>query len=532
MAYSYSTVGSKSAGDTIVVTFPFLDRGHVSVLVDGEAVDAAYWEWTNDSLITCLTGFPSGTTTKVMRTTPVSSLPSEQTSSGVFDYAGVNLNDLSALYISQERNDREEEVVGSIEEVSGLTASALASKVAAEAAKTAAEAAQAAAEMAETNAAASESTASAAATTATTQAGTATSMAGSASADADDAAAALAAFYDMFIGASATNPTVDLNGDAVSEGQLYWNTATQKMMVRASASWVEAYQPSTGFLAASNNLSDLSNVATARSNLGLEPGVDVQAQDAELSALAGLVSAANKVPYFTGSGTAALTSLTAAGRNIIAVNDEAAFKALMNLESGVDVQAYQAVQAQATWAAGVGTTESVVSPAKVAAAIAALAQGGAPWEQIGSTFNTTSGTSWSFTDINQGYSDLMAICDSVSGNSGVASFLFDVSADAGGSPSYSESPWKYTNAAAADYLTLATLGNAANTIDVMLIIHGYSDTNITLKPFTAFFWVSNSPAYTYGSHNGVIDMSVIKALKFYTSGGMTGDAGTFKLFGR
>lgn len=68
------------------------------------------------------------------------------------------------------------------------------------------------------------------------------------------------------------------------------------------------------YLEKSQNLSDLSNASTARVNLGLAIGTNVQAYDAGLQSISGLTTAANNGIYTTGSDTYATYSLTAGGR--------------------------------------------------------------------------------------------------------------------------------------------------------------------------------------------------------------------------
>jgi hypothetical protein len=139
------------------------------------------------------------------------------------------------------------------------------------------------------------SSATASASTATTQAGIATTQATNASTSASTASSAATAaeaardatlaaydsFDDRYLGSKTSDPTLDNDGNALLAGSLYYNSVSAEMRIYTGSAWVAAYVSGVGFLSAANNLSDLANTGTARTNLGVAIGTNVQAYDAD-----------------------------------------------------------------------------------------------------------------------------------------------------------------------------------------------------------------------------------------------------------
>ena len=225
-------------------------------------------------------------------------------------------------------------------------------------------------------AASSAGTASGAAGTATTQAGIATDQAGfaltragnaltsetnanlakvaaetaqglaeTAQGLAEDAQAAaelaLDTFDDVYLGSKASDPTVDNDGDPLVSGALYYNTTTNALKVYKGSSWATLTDSDAGGLLASNNLSDLTSAATARTNLGLGTAATTASSDYATAAQGALAdtsvqpadigtAAAEDVGYFATAAQGALADTATQPADLATVATTGSYTDLIN----------------------------------------------------------------------------------------------------------------------------------------------------------------------------------------------------------
>ena len=261
MAFSVDTYTGNGSTTSYSVTFPYIEQAHVIVTIDGvtKTISTDY-TFTNASTITFTTAPANSTTIKFTRKSNRNARLTDYQDGSTLTEATLDQDGNQAFYMAQEAIDITENSLN--KDASDLW-DANNTRIINVATPTG------------TNDSANKAYVDAVAGSATAAAASETAAANSATAaqNAQNAAeAALDTFDDDFLGSKSSDPSVDNDGNALTDGALYYNTTDNRIKVYdlGTTSWYFIAPTSTEqtkINTVSDNIAAVSNVSTNLSSV-------------------------------------------------------------------------------------------------------------------------------------------------------------------------------------------------------------------------------------------------------------------------
>ena len=232
MAYSYIRYAGNGSTTNYVFSFPYISADHIQVRVNG--VVTTLFSFLNSSTVQMATAPASGAILDIRRVTPKDTALVNFTDGSVLLERDLDLLATFDLYLAQETKDGLDAAIQ--QDYLGVY-DALTKRIANVADPVAAQDAVTKNWVETTYTPTVEAIALASAASASASDGSATASANSASA----AAASYDSFDDRYLGAKATAPTMDNDGNTLLVGATYWNTPSALMFTWSGTGWRQTF---------------------------------------------------------------------------------------------------------------------------------------------------------------------------------------------------------------------------------------------------------------------------------------------------